>query len=125
MVFFTDVNSLLILAAVVVAAIGVTVGVYYVVNDKKLTGLLAWADVVVRSVEQKMQLVEGSKKLELAMLAMKIIRDKLGAKATDDDLRNIIEAAVYTMKNVAVQLPGEADDKLVDALTQGLPGNED
>jgi hypothetical protein len=125
MVFFTDLNSLLILVAVVGAAIALTVGVYYVVNEKKFSQLLAWSDVVVRSVEQKMKLLEGSKKMELAMLAMRAARDGLKSKATDEDLRNIIEAAVFTMKNVAAQLPGEADDKLVDALTQGLPGNED
>lgn len=124
MVFFTDVNSLLILVAVITAAIALTVGVYYVVNEKKFTQLLAWSDVVVRSVEQKMKLMDGPKKLELAMLAIRAARDGLKSKATDEDLRNIIEAAVFTMKNVALQLPGEADDKLVDAITKGLPGNE-
>jgi hypothetical protein len=125
MVFFTDVNSLLILVAVIGAAIALTVGVYYVVNEKKLSQLLTWSHVVVRSVEQKMKLMDGPKKMELAMLGMRAARDGLKSKATDEDLRNIIEAAVFTMKSMAVQLPGEADDELVDALTQGLPGNED
>ena len=124
MVYLTDVYSTILLVAAVALAIAVAVGVYYFVNEKKFTQLRSWADIVVRSVQQKMQLMDGQKKLELAMLAMRAARDGLKSKATDEDLRNIIEASVFTMKNVALQLPGEADDKLVDAITKGLPGNE-
>jgi hypothetical protein len=124
MVYFTDVYSTALLAAAILAAIAVTVGVYYFVNEKKFSQLRSWADIVVRSVEQKMKLLDGPKKLELAMLAMRTVRDAVHAKASDDDLRNIIEAAVFTMKNIAANLPGEADDELIKAITNGLPGSE-
>ena len=124
MVYLTDVYSTILLVAAVALAIAVAVGVYYFVNEKKFTQLRSWADIVVRSVEQKMQLLDGPKKLELAMLAMRAARDAVHAKATDDDLRNLIEAAVFTMKNIAANLPGEADDQLIDAIVKGLPGSE-
>ena len=124
MVYLTDVYSTILLVAAVALAIAVAVGVYYFVNEKKFTQLRSWADIVVRSVQQKMQLLDGPKKLELAMLAMRAARDAIHAKATDDDLRNLIEAAVFTMKNIAANLPGEADDQLVAAITKGLPGSE-
>jgi hypothetical protein len=118
--YLTDINSTVMLVGVIGAAIALSIGVYYLVNEKKFDQLRAWAGIVVNSLEQSMKLVEGSRKYELAMVALRSIRDGLHSKATDVELGLLIDGAVHVMKNVAEATPGTADDELVGALTSGL-----
>ena len=118
--YLTDIYSFAILIGVAGAVIAFSIGVYYFVQDKRLMQMKAWASIVVNSLEQSMKLVSGPRKFELAMLALRGIRDRVGAKATDQELSMLIEGAVHVMKNLAAATPGSLDDELVGSLTDGL-----
>jgi hypothetical protein len=124
MSYLTDVYSLAILLSVVGIAAALAVGIYYFVNEKKFDQLRKWTTVIVNGLEQTMKLVPGPRKFELAMIALRGVRDGLHAKATDQELSMLIEGAVHVMKTVANVTPGTLDDELVGSLTSGLSPSE-
>jgi hypothetical protein len=88
-------------------------------QDKVLAQVIAWAGILVKSVEQQMNL-EGFKKKELVMLGLRKFCVLVKARLTDSQLEDILEAAVFSMNQLAQLTPGEADNVLIDKLTSGL-----
>ena len=118
--FLLDPYSIAILIGTLVVSGSLVFGIYMLVQWKQFGELEKWAGIVVNSVQQTMKLVDGPRKKELALLALRAIRDRLGAKATDEELEMLIEANVHVMKNLAAATPITLDDKLVEAFTAGV-----
>jgi len=120
MEILTDLYSIAILVGATALTVSVVAGVYFFVQQKKSEEVTKWAALIVSGLQQKMKLVDGPRKFELAMIALRAVRDRVGAKLSDEQLEMLIEANVYLAKQMAAVLPGDLDDKLVNALVGDL-----
>ena len=113
--------SLLAGAAVVVVSY---YGIKYLAvakQDKVFALVLNWAEVLVKSIEQQLDL-EGYEKKAVVMLSLKKFCQLVRIHVPDEVLDDAIEQAVFAMKQLAKLTPGEEDDEFVAKLTSGLEG---
>ena len=113
--------SLLAGAAVVVVSY---YGIKYLAvakQDKVFALVLSWAEVLVKSIEQQLDL-EGYEKKTVVMLSLKKFCQLVRIHVPDEVLDDAIEQAVFAMKQLAKLTPGEEDDEFVAKLTNGLEG---
>ena len=113
--------SLLAGAAVVVVSF---YGIKYLAvakQDKVFALVLNWAEVLVKSIEQQLDL-EGYEKKTVVMLSLKKFCQLVRIHVPDEVLDDAIEQAVFAMKQLAKLTPGEEDDEFVAKLTSGLEG---
>lgn len=113
--------SLLAGAAVVVVSY---YGIKYLAvakQDKVFALVLNWAEVLVKSIEQQLD-VEGYEKKTVVMLGLKKFCEMAKINVPDEVLDDAIEQAVFTMKQLAKLTLGEEDDAFIDKLTSGMEG---
>ena len=115
--------SLLAGAAVVIVSY---YGIKYLAiakQDKVFALILSWAEVLVKSIEQQLD-VEGYEKKTVVMLGLKKFCQMAKINVPDEVLDDAIEQAVFTMKQLAKLTPGIEDDAFIEKLTAGLAGME-
>ena len=113
--------SLLAGAAVVVVSY---YGIKYLAvakQDKVFALVLNWAEVLVKSIEQQLD-VEGYEKKTVVMLGLKKFCEMAKINVPDEVLDDAIEQAVFTMKQLAKLTPGIEDDAFIEKLTAGMEG---
>jgi len=94
-----------VIAVTIGCALG-AVAIYYGVSQYlKFNQLTKWGELLVRQIEQQTQL-DGPRKKEIVMLALRRLRDQMKSTLTDEQLEWIVEASVNIM-NGAIKLIGE------------------
>lgn len=96
MAYFESLPNLLLSIGVMVAALAIAYGVRFLLQDVKFKQVYERTKIIVRAIEQELKL-DGPRKKELAMIAIGAFARKIGANLTEEEISQLIEAAVQLM----------------------------
>ena len=96
MPYFESLPNLILSVSVMIAALAMAYGLAFLMKDAKFKQAFERATIVVRAIEQELHL-DGPRKKELAMIAIRSFANRIGAKLTDEEISQLIEAAVQLM----------------------------
>ena len=98
MAYFQSIPNLVLAVSVMIASLALVWGLRFLMQDAKFKQVFDRSLIIVRAIEQELKL-DGPRKKELATIGIRAFASRIGAQLTDEEISQLIEAAVQLMNS--------------------------